>query len=196
MALGIIKMMEKLLLVGAGGFGRVVMEHAIEQQYEVAFVDDGYDIGAEVCSTKIVGHIEDLAILFRDYKKLVVAIGNNKFRESVYKKAEEIGYDFPNIICKSVYISPFSKIGKGCVLLNNVCVQNGASVGNGVLLNPGVEIHHDGTVDDYALIYSNSVVRTMAYIGKRVKIGSTCTISNEVVIESDQIIEDGNTVTK
>lgn len=186
-------MMEKLLLVGAGGFGRVVMEHAVENQYEVAFVDDGYDVGDEVCGTKIVGHIEDLLTLFHDYKKLVAAIGNNRLRENVYKKAEEIGYAFPNIICKSVYISPFAKIGKGCVFLNNVCIQNGAKVGNGVLLNPGVEIHHDGTVDDYTLIYSNSVVRTMAHIGKRVKIGSTCTISNETVIEEDQIIDDGVT---
>lgn len=57
----------------------------------------------------------------------------------------------------------------------------------------GVEIHHDGAVDDYTLIYSNSVVRTMACVGKRVKIGSTCTISNEKIIESDRIIADGVT---
>ena len=71
-------MKEKLLLVGAGGFGRVVMEHAIEQQYDVFFVDDGYDIGADVCGIKNVGHIEDLERLFCDYKKLVVSIGNNR----------------------------------------------------------------------------------------------------------------------
>ena len=191
--LDITKMKEKLLLVGAGGFGRVVVEHAIEQQYDVAFVDDGYEIGTEVCGVKVVGHVEDLMTLFREYKELVVSIGNNKFRESVYEKAKEIGYNFPNIICKSAYISPFAKIGQGCVFLNNVCIQNGAKVGNGVLLNPGVEIHHDGAVDDYTLIYSNSVVRTMACVGKSVKIGSTCTISNEKIIESDRIIADGVT---
>lgn len=185
-------MKEKLLLVGAGGFGRVVLEHAMAQKYDVAFVDDGYDIGAEVCGTKIVGHVEDLEQLFREYRKLVVSIGNNKFREEVYRKAEKIGFSFPNIICNSVYISPFAKVGNGCVFLNNVCIQNGASVGNGVLLNPGVEIHHDGTVDDCTLIYSNSVVRTMAYVGKRVKIGSTCTISNYTKIEDDRVIEDGS----
>lgn len=36
-------MKEKLLLVGAGGFGRVVLEHAIGV-YDCAFVDDGQDI--------------------------------------------------------------------------------------------------------------------------------------------------------
>lgn len=33
-------MQEKLLLVGAGGFGRMVAEQAI-LQYDCAFVDDG-----------------------------------------------------------------------------------------------------------------------------------------------------------
>lgn len=33
----------------------------------------------------------------------------------------------------------------------------------------------------------------MAYVGKRVKIGSTCTISNEKIIEPDRVIEDGVT---
>ena len=32
--------MEKLLLVGAGGFGRVVLEHA-SALYDCAFLDDG-----------------------------------------------------------------------------------------------------------------------------------------------------------
>ena len=37
-------MKEKLLLVGAGGFGRVVLEHA-QKHFDCAFVDDGYETG-------------------------------------------------------------------------------------------------------------------------------------------------------
>ena len=40
-------MKEKLLLVGAGGFGRVVSELA-RQTYDCAFVDDGVEIGADI----------------------------------------------------------------------------------------------------------------------------------------------------
>ena len=32
-------------------------------------------------------------------------------------------------------------------------------------LNPGVEIHHDSEVQDYALIYTNTVVRSLAVVG-------------------------------
>ncbi len=92
--LDITKMKEKLLLVGAGGFGRVVVEHAIEQQYDVAFVDDGYEIGTEVCGVKVVGHVEDLMTLFREYKELVVSIGNNKFGKVFMKKRKKLGIIF------------------------------------------------------------------------------------------------------
>lgn len=181
---------EKLLLIGAGGLGRVTLEHAMNE-YDCYFVDDGYEVGTIVCGVMVVGHISDLQVLFADYKLLVVTIGKNSLREKIYKEAKAIGYSFPNIICSSAYISPFANFGSGCVFLNNVCIQNGSIVGNGVVLNPGVEIHHDSFVDDYALIYTNSVVRTLAQIGKRAKLGSNVTISNNIVVQDDEEVENG-----
>lgn len=179
---------EKLLLVGAGGFGRVVSETAV-LNYDCAFVDDGVEKGTEICGVEVVGNTSDLLALFKGYQKLIVTIGNNVIRERIYNTAAEIGYKFPNLIHPSTYISPYAKIGWGCVLLNYVTVQNGSSVGNGVLLNPGVEIHHDCSVDDFALIYTNSVVRTYAKVGKRVRIGSNVTISNDAVVSDDADIQ-------
>lgn len=125
---------EKLLLVGAGGFGRVVSETAV-LNYDCAFIDDGVGTGTEICGVEVIGNTSDLQTLFGKYKKLVVTIGNNCVRERIYNIAAKIGYEFPNLVHSSTYISPYAKIGWGCVLLNNVIVQNGSSVGNGVLLN-------------------------------------------------------------
>lgn len=184
---------ERLILVGAGGFGRIVSEHVIKK-YECFFVDDCYPNKKEVCGIPIIGKISDLPSLFDICKKLIVVIGNTELREKIYKAAERIGYIFPNIIADNVYISPFANIGKGCVFLNNVVVQNGANIGNGVLLNPGVEIHHDSSIGNYTLIYSNSVIRTYANVGNRVIIGSTCSVSVGAIVEDDRNIEDGITV--
>lgn len=184
---------EKLLIVGSGGFGRVVLEHAVKK-YECAFADDGYEVGTEICRVKVVGHIADLPHLFSDFKLITVAIGDNALREKIYNTAGKIGYTFPNIIAENVYISPFAMVGQGCIFLNNVCVQNGSTVGNGVILNPGVEIHHGAKVEDYALIYTNSVIRTYAKVGKRVKIGSNVTLSNNAIVIDDETIDDGWTV--
>lgn len=188
-------MKTKLLLVGAGGFGRVTLEHAVEQ-YDCAFVDDGPELGTLVNGVAVIGRISDLQRLHDEagYEQLVVTIGNNKLREEIYRKAKAFGYSFPNIICTSAYVSRYAELGSGCVLLNNVVVQNGVHVGDGVLLNPGVEVHHDSFVDDYALIYTNSVVRTFANVGKRVRLGSNVSISNEVCVVDDSDIPNGTTL--
>ena len=186
-------MKKKLLLVGAGGFGRVVLEHAM-LRYDCAFVDDGQDIGTIINGTKVVGKLSDLTALFSDYKHLVVTIGNNKIRDQIYKNAAEIGFSFPNIVVSSAYISPFARIGKGCVILNNAVIQNNTEIGDGVIINPGVEIHHDSVVGNNVLIYTNSVIRTFARIGDRALIGSTLTVSNGVIVPDDAIIENGKTL--
>ena len=198
-------MASKLLLVGAGGFGRVALEHAVEQ-YDCAFVDDGPELGTLVNGVAVIGRISDLQLLHDEagYEQLIVTIGNEKqpdlnwenpkLREEIYNKAKTFGYSFPNIICTSAYVSRYAELGSGCVLLNNVVVQNGAHVGDGVLLNPGVEVHHDSFVDDCSLIYTNSVVRTLAHVGKRVRIGSNVSISNNVNIADDSDIPNGTTL--
>ena len=160
---------EKLLLVGAGGFGYMVAEQAM-LQYNCAFVDDGQPVGAEICGIPVVGGLADLPDLRKEYGLL--------------------GYVFPNIIASSAYISPFTEVGCGCVVLQNACVQNGASVENGVLLNAGTEVHCDATVGDYALIYTNSVVRTGATVGNFARIGSNCTICNNVTVPDGADIPD------
>ena len=184
---------EKLLLVGAGGFGRMVAEQAM-LQYDCAFVDDGQVVGTEICGTHVVGATTDLPELRKEYGLLVVGIGNNRFRARVYEKAKSIGYTFPNIIAPSAYISPYAKIGCGCVVLQNACIQNGAVVGDGVLLNAGTEVHCDAAVGDYTLVYTNSVVRTGAKVGSYARIGSNCTVCNNALVLDSTDIPDGTAV--
>ena len=130
--------MEKLLLVGAGGFGRVVLEHA-SALYDCAFLDDGD--ATIVDGVPVIGKTDDMASFYPEYTLLLVTIGNNAFREQLYKEAADIGYNFPNIIHPTAYVSPRADIGSGCVILNNAVVQNNAKCGNGCILNPGVELH-------------------------------------------------------
>lgn len=180
---------EKLLLVGAGGFGRMVAEQA-KLQYNCAFVDDGQPVGDEICGIPVIGGVDDLPELRKEYSLLVVGIGNNRFRAQVYEKAKALGFAFPNIVAPSAYISPYAKLGCGCVVLQNACVQNGTSVGNGVLLNAGTEVHCDAAVEDYALIYTNSVIRTGSTVGNFARIGSNCTICNNVTVPDGADIPD------
>ncbi len=183
--------MEKLLLIGAGGFGRVVLEHA-SSRYDCAFLDDA-DVSF-VDDVPVIGKIDDMERFFPEYRLIIVTIGNNALRAKLYKRAAFIGYVFPSIIHPSAYVSPRAHIGSGCVILNNAVVQNNARCGAGCILNPGVELHHDSTIGSYCLIYTNSVVRSLTQVGDGVWIGSNVTISTSAVVSDDAIIEDGETV--
>ena len=55
---------KKLLLVGAGGFGRMVAEQAMIE-YDCAFVDDGQPVGTDICGIPVVGSLADLPELRR-----------------------------------------------------------------------------------------------------------------------------------
>lgn len=186
-------MKEKLLLVGAGGFGRVVLEHA-SLLYDCAFLDDGNS--AVVDDVPVIGNTADLEKLYGEYKLLLVTIGNNKLREKLYQRAKYVGYTFPNIIVASAYVSPRAILGTGIIILNNAVVQNNSRIGNGCILNPGVEAHHDSTIGNYCLIYTNSVIRSLTHLGDRVWIGSTATISTGAAIPNDSIVPDGSVFEK
>ena len=179
---------EILLLVGAGGFGRMVAEQAV-LQYDCFFVDDGQPVGTEVCGIPVVGNTSDLIELRNSYKMLVVGIGNNRVRDQLYKEASRLGFVFPNIVAPSAYISPFANIGEGCVILQNACIQNGATLGNGVIVNSGVEIHCDAFIDDCVLIYSNSVIQANARVDKCVRIDSNITIGVGAKVYENSIVK-------
>ena len=185
--------MKKLLIIGAGGLGMMTLETALALGYECAFLDDDTSL-KNVCGVNVLGKINTLPNYSKAYKYCICAIGNNVLREKYNANASLLGYKIPNIIHPSAYVSPFVKIGYGNIFLNNVCIQNSAIIGNGVVITANSEIHHDCEIDDYSLIYSCSVIRTNTKIGKRVKIGSTVSISNGAVVFDDAIIENGEVI--
>lgn len=157
-------MKEKILILGAGGFGREASEF-IRKEYDCAFVDDGCTESI-ACDIPVVGKMSNLPDLFTEYKKAVITIGNSEVREKLFGQLKEIGYELPNILCEDVYISPYAKVGEGCIFLPRVMIQNNAVVGNGVILHPNVEVHLGGTMEDFSMAYTNSVVMTGAVVTK------------------------------
>ena len=183
-------MKDKLLIIGAGGLGRMTLDIA-ETQYDCFFVDDAFDEGSVICNTKVVGHLSDLPKLKSRFNYFVVAIGDNKLREKITINCREYGLENVSIVSSDAFISKWAKIGRGCIIQHFATVQNGASIGNGTIVSSHSEIHHDSTVGNYCSIYPNSVIRTYAKLGDRVKCGSNVSVSNGVCASDDLDIKNG-----
>lgn len=187
--------MEKLLIIGAGGLGRMTLEVA-SLYYDCYFVDDAYENDNIICGVKVVGKIDDLPYLISFVDNAIIAIGNNLIRSQIFARLKKIGFNIPNIISPQAYVSKFSNIGMGCIILPFACIHNGATLGNSVVITSLVEVHHDCIIEDYSLIYSNSTIRTHAFIGKKAKIGSNVSIGNNVKILDSSIVCDGSCIIK
>lgn len=186
-------MKEKLLIIGAGGLGRMTLE-IVNKEYDCFFVDDNYSSGETVCATKVVGNIKDIPLLRSSYKNFIVAIGNNDIREKVTQYCLSNGLKLVNAISHLSYVSEWASVGDGCIIFQFATIQNNATIGNGTVICSHSEIHHDSIIGNYCVIYPNSTVRTYAKVEDKVKCGSNVSIGNGCVISASCQIENGSSI--
>ena len=101
--------MKSLLILGAGGFGQMVKETAIQLGYEeIVFLDDA------AFGKDVVGKCCDYMAKYGEYKMAVAAFGNNHTRLFWTDKLLEAGYEVPSIVHPSAIVSPSAVLGPGC----------------------------------------------------------------------------------
>lgn len=129
--------MKKLLIIGAGGHGRVVKEVAESTgQYDrIDFLDDN--------SKDAIGTIDDLENLHDQYDSAFVGIGNNSFRMECIERLKNIGYEIPVLVHPTTYISKSANIGIGTAVEPKALVNANTQVGEGCIISVGSIIDHD-----------------------------------------------------
>lgn len=126
-------MRKKLLILGAGGHGKVVREVAMSIKDEttlydsVDFLDDN--------SKEAIGKIEELEKWKDQYDEVFCGIGNNAVRQSLLKKAEQLGMDIPVLIHPTAYISPTACIEKGTIVEPKAIVNANSYVKTGCIIS-------------------------------------------------------------
>jgi sugar O-acyltransferase (sialic acid O-acetyltransferase NeuD family) len=182
--------MHNIILQGAGGHARVVIDCAIAQGRTVAclFEPDG--------EGELYGIPIRNAYYPQDYQdaQAVVAIGDNAIRKSV---AEMTKHAFTNIIHPSVILSSFATLGQGNVFFHRVTVQAETRIGDHVILNTGAQVDHDCTIGNFvhlapgAILCGNVEVGEGAFIGTgaivipRKKIGAWSIVGAGAVVIDD-----------
>lgn len=161
----------KLLIIGAGGHGRVVKEVAEAMcQYErIEFVDDNSDIA--------IGRTVDLEKLHAEYDSAFVSIGNNSLREILIQKLIDIGYNVPVLIHPSAYVSKSAGIGKGTIIEPKAIVNANASIGSGCIISVGTIIDHNVMIEDYCHINSGAIVCNASRVLKGTKVDAGQVVS-------------------
>ncbi|MEG2246578.1 MAG: hypothetical protein RSC84_03935 [Peptostreptococcaceae bacterium] len=178
-------MKKNLLIVGAGGHGKVVLDMAksTKNYSEIAFLDDSKKIGDKVLGHEVIGKIPDMKLFKDNFTDIAIAIGNNEVRVELGKQALSIGYSLPIISHKSSIISRYANIGNGTIIMPNVVVNADAKIGELVILNSSSVIEYDCVVGDGAQI-SYGVI-----LGSGVIVEDNYTVDMGIVIERNKYVK-------
>ena len=171
--------MKKLVLLGAGGFGREVAASILpfmnqrEPSYElIGFIDDGeqYHAGMMINGYPWLGG-QEWILDHKDDVYCTCTIGSAKMKAAIQRKLTEQGVRFATLIGYGAYVAPYSEIGPGSVLYGWTQISVNCKIGAGVVLNDSVRIGHDVTIGDYTSIMPGTGISGGCVIGKEVDIG-------------------------
>lgn len=188
--------MKKLLIIGAGGHGRVVADTAqvIGAWEAVCFLDDKYAGEQGVSLWPIVGASGVWSEYGKDEFAIFVALGDNKKRLLLFQEIRNAGYSQPSLIHPAATVSPRSLIGEGCILSAGVVVNVGASVADAVIINTGATIDHDCQIGKAVHISPGANLAGGVCVGEASWVGIGACVKQNISIGKHVIIGAGAAV--
>lgn len=181
--------MKKLLIIGAGGHGRVVSDVARLNGYEnIYFLDDS-------TSNKTIGKVCD----FENYTETAdffVAIGNSNIRRKIQTDILNKGGNIVSLIHPNAVIANDVKIGKGTVIMAGAIINTNTLIGDGVILNTNSSVDHDCIIKDFSHISVGAKICGTVVIKEDTWIGAGATVINNKTVCANCMIGAGATVVK
>lgn len=193
---------KRLVLLGGGGHCSSVLDAAQRMGMfdEIVITDRDMVAGTEFMGSRVVGTDDTLLQLFQDGIRMAFismgSIKSTKLRKLLYRRAMDMGFDFPNIIDPSALVSEYAMLGKGIFVGKNSVINAGARVGDMAIINTGAIVEHGSSIGSFSHISVGAVVCGDSKIGNSVFVGANATIIQGVKVGANSIVGAGSIVLK
>jgi acetyltransferase EpsM len=170
----------KVLLVGAGGHALVVADICRSQRragQDVEFVGYVDDRVAELRTSRgddILGTIAEWPAVVHDV--LIVSIGDNRLRRSLFETAAANGARFATAIHPAATIAQDACIGPGTMICAGVVIGTQASIGANIIVNTSASVDHHCRVADHAHIAPGVRLGGEVQVGEGALVGIGATV--------------------
>lgn len=184
-----------LLILGAGGHGRVVADVALELGFRrIAFLDDATN-GPDVdIGIPVLGPLQLAETLLEEWPLACVAIGNNQRRQELYESLQNAGFAMPALVHRSAVVSRFARLGDGVVVAAGAVINAGAEIGDACIVNTGARIDHDCVIGEATHVAPGATLSGGVVTGARVWLGTGCAVKQGVRIVDDAFVGVGAAV--
>lgn len=188
----------RILLLGAGGHARVVLD-LLHTRGRMAAACLDLSAPDENWPQEVpwLGTDDELASLDPEDWHLINCIGSTgriDIRKTVFQKAAAQGFSFDTIVHSSAVVSGDTAIGPGSQIMAAAIVQAGAQLGANVLINTGAIVDHDAELGDHSHIAPGAVLSGAVSVGEAVHIGTGAVVRQGVTIGSGALIGAGAVV--
>jgi len=188
----------KLIIIGAGGHGRVCADVARRAGWDIeGFCDPAFRHATEILGVPML-HISEEA-LFADWPnntRLFVAIGDNTRRLSVSNAARRAGISLAVLVDPSAVVSPSASLNAGCCIMPGAVINAEAFIGRGALINTAAVVEHGARVGQGAHIAPGACLTGDTVVGDRSLVGARATLIPGVQIGRDVTVGAGAVVTR
>lgn len=181
-------MKEKLVIIGAGGHGKVCAGIAELMGYkEIKFLDDNPEVAGTLGTTEL------LPGLVAEYD-VFVAVGSNAVRKMLTERAKSLGADLATLVHPNAVVSKYASVGEGTVVMAGAVINPGAEIGRGAIVNTCGSVDHDCRVGDFAHIAVGAHLTGTVEVGAMTLIGAGATVINNLRVCENCIIGAGAVV--
>lgn len=189
-------MKKKLLIIGAGGHGKVIADIALKMnKWEyIAFLDDSENVKTSM-GIEIIGKSADVSKYIKDYN-LFVGIGNNIIREKIQEQLEIQGASIPVLIHPHAVVGEQVFLEAGTVVMAGAIINCCTKIGKGCIINTASTIDHDNVIEDYVHVSPGVNLAGTVSIGRNTWLGIGSVISNNINIINNCKIGAGTVVIK
>ena len=187
---------KNLLIIGAGGHGKVVADIAEKMGCYDNIVFADADESIKECMSYPVfveAHLDDL--IYNEYD-VFVAVGKSETREKIIKRLKDKGCFIPTLVHPRAIISGTVKLGEGTVVMAGAVINPDAKVGVGCIINTASSVDHDCEVGDFCHISVGAHLAGTVEIGAHTWIGAGACVNNNVTIAPGCMIGAGAVVIK
>lgn len=186
-------MAEPLVVVGAGGFGREVLDvvAAINHQAAdlvwdvVGVVDDApSDLNRERLRRRGVQYLGGIDALVDRQAPVayVVGIGNPRVRRTVAQHLDAAHFPAATLVHPSVTQGFDVRLGAGTVVCAGVCLSTNITLGAHVHLNPQATVGHDTRIGDFVSINPMAVISGDCVVEDEVLVGVAGVVLNQLTV--------------
>lgn len=190
--------MSCLLIIGAGGHGKVVADAAFEDGRwdRIAFLDDRYKQINTVAKWPVLGNLLQVKDFLRDYPDLIVAIGNNKRRVELLRLFLNLGFNLPVLVHPTAFISKSARLFPGTVICAKAAVNTGAVIGFGSIINTGATVDHDCLIGEGVHICPGVNLAGEVKVGNYSWVGIGAAVTQQITIGENVIVGAGSVIVR